>query len=117
MDTLPPTATAASLPAITHSNGFLVSWSGNDSGSGIQYYDVQYQVNNGPWMLWLPQTLSTSATFSGATDGLYAFEVRAVDNLDQAELFQYVSEATIIVDAEPPFVQPRLWLPIIMTSE
>ena len=117
VDTLPPTATAAPLPAITNSNSFLVSWSGSDSGSGIQYYDVQYRVNNGPWMLWLPQTLSTSATFFGATDGLYAFEVRAVDNLDQVELFQYVSEAAIIVDVVPPFVQPRLWLPVIMTGE
>ncbi|MBE2202667.1 MAG: fibronectin type III domain-containing protein [Anaerolinea sp.] len=117
VDTLPPTSTVAPLPVINNSNSFLVSWSGTDSASGIQYYDVQYRFNNGPWMLWLPQTLSTSATFFSATDGFYAFEVRAVDNVGQAELFQDTPEATIIVDAEPPFVQPRLWLPVIMTGE
>lgn len=112
-DTNPPIATINPLPGIINQNSFTVFWSGIDTVSGIQYYDVQYRYNNGSWNLWLPQTLATQATFTNAADGIYAFEVRAVDNLNQVEAFLNQAEAAVIVDAVPPFVEPRLWLPVM----
>lgn len=113
VDSQPPTSTIEPLPSIIQQNSFTVSWSGADNGAGIQYYDVQYRYGNGPWQIWLPQTLATSATFSNATDGLYAFEVRAVDNVGNVEAFINQAEASIIVDAVPPFVEPRARLPVV----
>jgi hypothetical protein len=115
-DTQPPTSTIDPLPLIINDNSFTVSWSGSDPLSGIQYYDVQYRYNNSPWDLWLPQTLATAANFNNAADGLYSFEVRAVDNIDQVEPFTNVPEATVIVDNEPPFVEPQTWLPLILSQ-
>lgn len=116
VDAQAPTSSIDPLPPIINSNSFTVSWTGSDNVSGIQYYDVQYRYNNSPWSMWLPQTLATSAQFTNAADGLYAFEVRAVDNLGQVELFNNIAEATIIVDSEPPFIEPQIWLPLIVNQ-
>lgn len=78
-DDTPPTASVTALPTWS-TDTFMVSWQGNDEGSGIAYYDIQYNINGGSWMLWLSQTLATSDSFSGATNGQqYQFRARAVD--------------------------------------
>lgn len=114
VDTQPPTAHVNPLPALTGNTSFPVSWSGDDNGgSGINYYDVQYRFNNGQWVLWQNQTLATNSTFTAMNDGLYEFEARAADNLGHIESFRNQREAAIIVDDQPPFVEPRVRLPII----
>lgn len=113
-DTTPPTATVAPLPAIVNSSTFTVSWSGDDGdGSGIAYYDVRYRFNGGAWTAWQQQTLATSASFTAMNDGYYEFEARAVDNEGNVEPFTGQPQASTIVDANPPFVEPISWLPII----
>ncbi|MFP4343989.1 MAG: DNRLRE domain-containing protein [Anaerolineales bacterium] len=117
VDALPPTSTVDPLPTLTNSTSFLVSWSGNDGGgSGIAHYDVWYRQGNGGWFLWLENTTATSATFNAAEDAAYDFEVRAEDNLGRVETFHGEAEASIIVDAVAPFVEPRIWLPLIMRN-
>lgn len=113
VDNMPPSVTVNPLPAIINTDTFAVTWSGSDADAGIQYYDVQYRYNNGPWILWQAATIATGATFSGASEGVYQFEARGVDNLDQVELFQNVPEASIAIDTEAPFIEPILYLPII----
>ncbi len=114
VDTQPPMARVAALPTIAKGESFTISWSGDDSGgSGIQYYDVQYKFG-GDWTLWQQHTTATSATFTTTEDGIYKFEARAVDNVNLVESFANQAEAFTIVDARPPFMEPRLWLPIIM---
>ena len=113
VDSRSPTSTVDDLPTITKATDFTVSWSGQDAGSGLQYYNVYYRFNDGPWTPWLEQTLATDSVFNDAEDGVYAFEVWAVDNLGQRETFFRDAEASTIVDVEPPFVVPRLWMPLI----
>lgn len=114
VDTQPPSTRVNTLPAIVGVNSFTVSWTGDDgNGAGIQYYDVRFQVNDGPWQLWQSQTTATSALFVAPGDGRYAFEVRAVDNRSMIEEFTGQAEAATLVDIEPPFVQPQLWFPVI----
>ncbi|NHJ84958.1 MAG: hypothetical protein FK734_05820 [Asgard group archaeon] len=72
-DTTPPTISITSP-----SNGATVSsativWSGSDSGSGINYYEVR--IDGGTW---INKGSSTSHTFSVA-DGSHTAEVRAWD--------------------------------------
>lgn len=114
VDTQPPATHVNPLPAIVGVNSFTVSWTGSDSGAGIQYYDVRYRVDSGAWQLWQQQTTATSAVFVAPGDGLYAFEARAVDNRGQVEDFAGQPEASTIVDMQPPFVQPALWFPLIL---
>jgi hypothetical protein len=58
----------------------------------------------------------TSATFTADRDGLYQFEVRALDNLGFLEAFANQGEAATVVDLEAPFLQPRAWMPIIFKN-
>ncbi len=117
VDTQPPTATMLPLPAVIGVSGLPVSWQGTDNnGSGIQYYDVRYRINEGEWILWQQQTPETSAFFSAPIDGVYGFEVRAVDNRGMVESFQG-EEASTAVDTEAPFLQIQAWLPLVRHHE
>ena len=116
VDAEPPTTIVDPLPAITRTAQFTVTWTGEDDGSGIQYYDVRYRFNDGSWVQWQDQTLTIGTTFTAMNDGVYDFEARAVDDIGNVEMFTGQPEATIIVDAEEPFVQPRAWLPIIFRN-
>ena len=79
-DQNPPTATVNPLPTWSGTS-FGVSWTGSDNGSGIAYYDIEYNLNGGTWSRWLSQTTSTSANFTGASNGQqYQFRARAADN-------------------------------------
>jgi hypothetical protein len=117
VDNQPPVSQVEPLPTIINETTFTVSWSGHDhGGSGIHYYDVQYRYNNGPWIIWQQQTVATQALFTASADGFYEFEARAVDNLGHVEPFTNQPDTGVIVDAEPPFIEPRLWLPLIITE-
>lgn len=113
-DTLPPTTLMDPiLPNITANHTITVSWSGTDDVSGINYYDIRTRAGNGNWVLWIPQTLATTAQFQAPADGVYSFEARAVDNLGLVEAFNNQPEATVVVDAVAPFITARAWLPFV----
>ncbi len=113
VDTQPPSSWVKPLPLLLNRTRFTVNWSGTDDVSGIHYYDVHYQVNGGPWLPWQQQTLATSATFIAPEDALYGFEVRATDQLGLKEAFLAQSEASVIIDAQAPFIIPQVWLPLV----
>ena len=103
---------------------FTVTWDGFDSdgrddnerveGSGVDYYDVQYRIDGGDWILWQSETEATSAPFlPREDDALYEFEARAVDRRGLAEPFRNVPEASVAVDRQAPFIEPQLLLPIV----
>ncbi|MFN2292276.1 MAG: DNRLRE domain-containing protein, partial [Anaerolineae bacterium] len=101
-DTTAPVATVAPLPVWSPSS-FTVSWSGTDTGgSGLAYYDVQYNANGGEWTDWKRQVTSTSATFEGGLNGVnYQFRARAVDHAGNVQVWG-VAQAQTTVDAIPP---------------
>lgn len=100
---------------IVHIDNFTVGWVGQaEPGKSVLYYNVYDRVDEGPWQLWLAQTTATSATFPAQQgDGIYQFEVQAVDNYGATEALTGQPEATIIVDAVAPFIVERALLPII----
>jgi len=115
VDNRPPTAFVLGLPDSVPFRNLQLGWTGTDhGGSGIQFFDVRYRIDGGPWILWQEQTLATSATLNTMRDGFYEFEARAVDKLNQVEQFTGIPEAGIIVDAQAPFVQPAVWLPLVV---
>lgn len=114
VDALPPIVVINPLPPKVTDATFTVSWSGTDpGGAGIQYYDARYRFNGGVWINWQNTTLATSAEFVARDDGVYEFEARGVDNVNQVEPFTGRSEAWTMRDIEAPFVLPVAWLPLI----
>jgi lysophospholipase L1-like esterase len=82
VDNTPPQAHPNALPPYQVAP-FSVSWTGSDSCSGIQAYDVQRKVGSGTWQNWLTGT-STSATFvpdPPQYGQVYGFQVRAQDGV------------------------------------
>ncbi len=62
-----------------------VSWSGSDSESGIDRYDLEQSTNGGAYSaVSLPSPTATSATLSLTPGGSYRFRVRAFDKAGNA---------------------------------
>lgn len=96
VDTTPPTATMNTLPEWSAST-FTVTWSGTDNtgGSGIDYYDVQFNANGGSWIPWQTNTEATSGEFTGGQNGItYQFRARAVDNAGNAQAWSNAQAQT-----------------------
>jgi RHS repeat-associated protein len=87
IDAGPPWSEVADLPEITHTNPFLVEWSGQDDtgGSGIGRYDIYVSTDGGAFSLWLDDTAATAANFAGVYGRTYAFYSVARDNVGHME--------------------------------
>jgi hypothetical protein len=116
VDTQPPIATVNPLPEYILSDNFILTWSGTDNLSGIQNYDVQYKVGDGPWLLGLQQTTLTSYHVTGVQDGVtYYFRARATDNVNNLQPWSSGAQAQTTVTTAPrstilPF-QPAILKP------
>jgi len=107
LDTVAPTASVSSLPANSPSV-FTVSWGGSDTeagGTGIWSYDIQYQVNNGPWTnlnfstgaACCIGTTATSFSFQGQCFNTYNFQALARDNSGNVGSYPNSAQATTYV--------------------
>ncbi|GAB4278773.1 MAG: hypothetical protein Kow0080_30610 [Candidatus Promineifilaceae bacterium] len=85
IDTTPPTAT---IDAIYSTNaGYLLQWSGIDTGAGIDSYTIEYQpAGEATWTPWLTRTQQTAGFFTPPVPGtIYNFRVQASDILGNNE--------------------------------
>jgi hypothetical protein len=116
VDIRPPVSQVLPLPLITITPQFTVRWTGDDrGGSPIQYYDIRYRLDGGPWILWQQQTIATEALFVTTVDGHYEFEARAVDQRGHVEDFTGAPDAGTVVDArEARF--PRVHAPFMLNN-
>jgi len=102
VDNTAPTSAVAALPATENSISFTVSWSGTDAGAGISSYTIYTSDNGGAFSLWLSNTSSTSATFTGVSGHTYGFYSIAIDNVGNVEAPKTVAEASTQVTAAAP---------------
>src|SRR6267143_6760196 len=83
-----------------------VAWSGTDVGSGIRDFTVFVSDNGGPFVAWLTNTPTTSATFPGQLGHSYAFYSIARDIVGNVETAKTTAEATtqvaLVTDTTPP---------------
>lgn len=102
VDTTPPVATVTALPQFSPGS-FTVNWTGTDNQSGIKWYDVEYQINGGNWIIWRAQVTDTSGVFNIAQNGQQVgFRARAVDNAGNVQAWSNVAQAATTVDSQPP---------------
>jgi hypothetical protein len=107
VDAVPPTSFVAPLPSVTASTNFTVSWSGTDDpgGSGVASYTIYYSDDGGPYQVWLANTTSTSAQFTGQFGHTYAFYSSAQDNAGNIETAHATPDTTTFVSS-PPVIAP-----------
>ena len=89
-----PASHVTPLAATQSSVIFNVSWTGADTGSGIQNYTVLVSENGAPFTLWQSETTATSATFIGQPGKTYAFYSVARDWAGNLEPAKTSAEAT-----------------------
>jgi hypothetical protein len=66
---------------------FPVTWAGQDNpgGSGISFYDIYVSVDNGPFQLWISETIDRSSVYQGAFGRSYGFYSVATDQAGNRE--------------------------------
>jgi hypothetical protein len=103
VDAVPPVSFVAGLPPAVNNNSFTVSWSGADDpgGSGVAGFSIWFSDNGGPYQLWLPNTNSASAQFSGRFGHTYAFYSTAQDNAGNLEAPRGTPDTTTSVSSLP----------------
>ena len=84
IDKSKPTSAVKALPESTDSSEFRVTWSGTDTGAGIETYSIYVSEEGGPFRLWL-QTSATSAFFQGRPGSTYSFYSVALDGAGNSE--------------------------------
>lgn len=108
IDALPPASAVNALPAQAWSD-FVVTWSGQDEGSGVAGYDIYVARDGGAYELWLSQTSDTSALFSGQLGSSYAFYSVAADGVGRRESVPLVPDAVTRIEWAAPEAE-ALWL-------
>lgn len=79
VDKTKPVSQMSSLQSEQSSFDFIVSWSGSDNLTRINF-DVEFSVGcSGDWVPWIGYRSGTSARFSGTPGETYCFRVRAID--------------------------------------
>jgi len=95
----PPTSTVHSLPAITYSPAFTVTWEGHDSESGVWLYDVQVRDGaGGEWVYLQHSATTTSTQFTGQHEHTYYFRSRATDHIGNREAWPTEYQAYTTLD-------------------
>ncbi|MBI4547656.1 MAG: VCBS repeat-containing protein [Ignavibacteriae bacterium] len=97
IDNSKPRSSVLPFAPIQDSIAFLVSWSGSDTGSGIQDYSIYVSEDTGSFTLWLQNTTETVATFYGIEGKKYSFYSVARDNAGNVELLKTTADASTTV--------------------
>lgn len=103
-------------------DSFIVYWQGYTApGTGPLTYNLRYQIPGGGWQNWtsMANTSLTSGVFNLTEtdpDGEYNFQVAARNNAGQQEQFTGTTEGTMVVDRNPPYIEPAVWMPLIVNK-
>ncbi len=117
VDTVPPTSSMNPLPQFTFSSNFPVNWTGNDVGSGIRHYDVEFQVNGGDWQTLVSSTPQTSHVVTNAPSGAtYGFRVRAVDQAGNVQVFPAAAQTWTTISTGNPQARIVPFNPSVVTQ-
>ena len=123
VDALPPTSRVAALPRVINTSTFTVSGSGVDDpgGSGLAGFNVFVSDNGGPYRIWLANTASTSAQFTGQFGHTCAFYSVAQDNSGNIEAAHNMPDTATLVSS-PAVIMPvadqitSVGTPLIITN-
>jgi len=101
VDKTAPITNMKPLDSNQPSNAFVVEWTSSDNLSGIDYVEIQQQINSGNWTTY-PPTDGTDPKYwiIGAPGKTYAFRMHGIDHSGNAETYPSSAEtSTAIPDA------------------
>lgn len=114
-DTVPPTVSLQNLPQYTYDPGFPITWTGADNRSGITQYEVQFNVDGGPWQFGETfqlgdgqQTRYATGAINGET---YGIRVRATDRAGNTGAWSNESFTTVYTTPPYPNAQVLPFVP------
>jgi RHS repeat-associated protein len=98
IDIAAPASSVSRLPVATGATNITVRWAGDDgTGSGVSHYDVFVSMDDGPYELWLDDTMDTASVFSAEAGHTYAFYSIATDHVGNREAVPAQFDARTIV--------------------
>lgn len=95
VDKTPPSSEILSLESPPDSTAFMLSWTGVDSGSGIDHYNLQLQANGGSWQDYSGDLIDQSSWVVAAPSYEYGYRLRAVDSVGNTEDYPATAEITV----------------------
>jgi hypothetical protein len=110
IDNTKPVSSVSGLASTQSSATFIVRWSGDDVGAGIQSYTIYMSDNGGPFAPVFENKSATQANFTGVPGHTYSFYSIARDQVGNEEGAKTIAEATtrVAVDTTPPVVVPTI---------
>jgi hypothetical protein len=112
VDTQPPTSSAYDVLRFPDGS-LLVVWSGQDAGSGVVGYNIDYRADGtSTWISWKSNTQATNATFVPPQAGLtYWFRSQAIDGAGHVETLHQGSGDSNTAEAK--LLDERFLFPLI----
>ncbi|MCP5095421.1 MAG: hypothetical protein GY943_07710, partial [Chloroflexi bacterium] len=104
-DTILPTVSLTAL--LTATADIELSWSGQDSGSGIAEYDLAVAVDGGTPASWLTATTAVDGAYIGAPGHFYTFTLWGYDQAGNVSVD--VSRTVFTID-----LPEKLYLPLVI---
>jgi len=95
LDLSKPVSSMSAVYQVENDTVVTLSWSGSDTGSGVDGYSVYVSENDGEFLLWLYNVTETTAEFTGKLDSVYRFYVIATDNVGNREEQKQQAELTV----------------------
>jgi hypothetical protein len=77
------------------SNTLYADWQAEDSGIGISFYDAEYSINGGDWLVWATSTISTGFSLPGEKLNKYNLRVKAYDLLNNVSDWAVSNEVAV----------------------
>jgi hypothetical protein len=110
LDTAVPTSVITTPPMSLTQRLITLDWTGQDNGSGINFYDIEIRIHEtDAWISLLKQTKQTQTTFEVGVDGTHCFRSRAIDIAGNTEVWPAGDGDTCIFVEQ----QEMLYLPLI----
>lgn len=95
IDADPPTSNVQPITSAPNANNLLVTWQGNDVGSGVGTYDIYVSIDGGNYTKWQTNTPQTSALFPAVMDQTYCFISVAKDKVGNIQPLPSLCETMV----------------------
>jgi hypothetical protein len=107
LDKVAPTSKVNDLPATTSDTVINLSWQGTDGESGIEKYNIYYNVNGRSYKQLYLKSGITSTTFIGKMDSTYSFYSVAIDSVGNKEVKTPFDTKTTITSNQDVIIYPN----------